>query len=542
MKNDHFQTKYGDRIDFIDGYFELFPDLLAQYQDTIEIYDNFEEHLKKKGQDQTAVTPPVWGAGYLARHARTAKMIEMLEKYGARRKYKSVLDIGTGYGVMPRLMKAFGLADKAYGLDLTDRTYFVSSQQILDYESDLARSKTMDAIKVQVNLRPTDWAFKGTQPEFGFSMNNHSFFPKVETSNIDMDGLIIDDVYKQQQKHDLITSFASLCCFDSDKIMEKVSNLLEDGGVFFVYVNLWWFPINSTILIGHFPFAHARLDRDDWTRYAQENHPDHFAKMNRLYDVLDPKHPTVSTYIETAAKNDLTLLGYERCIQTQAHDPRSRFSPNYMEKFFENSYLTEVLKNIRRFRSDVSIEDLHTSHVHMAFQKRGKPSKLNIDQSFKQKSRESLDEYGSHTTMKPNDIAEISVSGDRLIVVMEDGSGPFALPITRCSATMPENLAGSGVRLMCESVDEDLMLNVWDGDTFIGTIVVGAGPVTDFAPDMEADATLNHVNSVKPGKVSSIVGSAWSARNELKHRAIAVAAKQLPPSVKAAIKKYIWKP
>ena len=49
----------------------------------------------------------------------------------------------------------------------------------------------------------------------------------------DMDGLIIDDVYKQQQKHDLITTFSSLCCFDSDKIMEKVSSLLDDGGVFF---------------------------------------------------------------------------------------------------------------------------------------------------------------------------------------------------------------------------------------------------------------------------------------------------------------------
>jgi SAM-dependent methyltransferase len=530
MKNDHFRTKFGDRIDFIDGYFELFPDLLGQYQDTIEIYDDFEEHLKKKGQDQAAVTPPVWGAGYLGRHTRTAKMIEMLEKYGARRKYKSVLDIGTGYGVMPRLMKAFGLVEKAYGLDLTDRSYFVPSQQILDYESQLARTETMDALKAQLNLPQTDWALKATVPEFGYSMSRDSFLPKVETSNIDMDGLIIDDVYKQTQKHDLITSFASLCCFDSDKIIEKVSSLLEDGGVFFVYVNLWWYPINSTILTGHFPFAHARLDRDDWTRYAKENHPEHFAKMNRLYDVLDPKHPTVSTYIETAARNGLTLLGYERCIPTQAHDPRSRFTPNYMEKFFEDSYLVEVLNNIRRFRSDVSIEDLHTSHVHMAFQKHGKPSKLKIDKSFLEKSRESLDEYGSFTTMKPNDIAEIAVNGDRLIVVLENGSGPFALPIKHRSGTMPENLAGSGVRLMHESVDEDLILNIWDGDTFVGTIVVGTGPLPELAPP------------VQPVEAIPIVAPAWPSPGELKHKAIAFAAKQLPPSVKTAIKKHIWKP
>jgi SAM-dependent methyltransferase len=532
MKNDHFETKYGDRIDFVDGYFDLFPDLLTQYQDTIEIYDNFTDHLKKKGQDQAAgTTPPVWGAAYLARHARTAKMIEMLEKYGVRRKYKSVLDIGTGYGVMPRLMKAFGLADKAYGLDLTDRSYFVSSQQILDFERDLARAETMDALKAQLNIPLTNWAFKGTQPEFGFSMSSQSFLPQVETTDIDIDGLIIDDVYKQQKKHDLITSFASLCCFDSDKIIEKVSNLLEDGGVFFVYVNLWWFPINSTTLVGHFPFAHARLDRDDWTRYAQENHPQHFNAMNRLYDVLDPKHPTVSTYIETAAKNGLTLLGYERCIHTQAHDPRSRFTPNYLETFFEHSYLTEVLNNTRRFRPDVGIEDLHTSHVFMAFQKRGKPAKLNIDTAFKRKSRESLDEYGSHTTMTPNDVAGISINGNRMTVAMENGSGPFVLPVKACSGVkLPENLAGSEVRLTCEDADDDLILYVWEGDAFAGTIVVGPGPLVD---------TPRAEKSVEP---ASVAGSAWPTRRELKHKAIAFAAKQLPPSVKAAIKKYIWQP
>jgi hypothetical protein len=232
-------------------------------------------------------------------------------------------------------------------------------------------------------------------------MNKSSFYPEVVTNQIDLDGLLISDVYKQQEKHELITSFASLCCFDSEDIMQKVSQLLVDGGVFFVYVNLWWFPINSTILVGNFPYSHCRLDQDDWIRYCKEFHPQYFTEMRRLYDVIDSKHPTVSNYIETASRNRLTLLGYERCIHTQAHDPRSRFSPNHIETFFENSYLNEVLSNIRRFRNDVSIEDLQTSHVFMAFQKRGSPSKLHIDSEFIKKSRESLDVYASYTTMNP---------------------------------------------------------------------------------------------------------------------------------------------
>ena len=401
MKNDFFITKYGDRIDFIEGYFDLFSDLVAQYKDTIQVYDNFSEHLRQQGQDKaTGNTPPILGAGYLSRHARTAKMIEMLDKYAVLRKFKSVLDIGTGYGIMPRLLKAYGIADKAFGLDLTDRTYFISSQKILDYERDLAWTRMTDSLKERLNFNQTNWALRASQPEFGFVMNKNNFFPKVVTDRIDLDAILISDIYKYEGKHELITSFASLCCFNSEDLMQKVSRLLVDGGIFFVYVNLWWYPINSTTIVGNFPYSAQRLDKDDWVRYAKEFHPEHFGEMFRLYDVIDSKHPTVSNYIETAGKNGLTLLGYERCIHTQAHDPRSRLSPNYLETFFVNSYLNEVLCNIRRFRNDVCIEDLQTSHIFLAFQKKVYRSKLHIDSEFIRKSRVPLGTYGSYTSMK----------------------------------------------------------------------------------------------------------------------------------------------
>lgn len=407
MSANSFVTRYGDKIDFVDGYYDLFSDLIAQYKDVIQIYDDFSEYLRQQGQDrENGKTPPIQGAGYLARHARTAKMLEMLEKYRVLRRFDSVLDIGTGYGIMPRLMKAYGLVDKAFGLDLADRTYFISSREILENESALSWTKRVDGLKTELNrlrlleFEAIDWAGRASYPEFGFAMNASNFFPRVTTDRIDLDGLAISDIYKYERQHDLITSFCSLCCFESEDLMRKVANLLTDGGIFLVYVNLWWYPINSTTLVGHFPYSHCRLDRDDWTRYCREFHPEHFAEMNRLYEVIDARHPTVSNYIETASKNGLTLLGYERCIHNQAHDPRSRLSPNHLERCFGTSYLGEVLSNVRRFRPDVSIEDLQTSHVFLVFEKRGKPSGLHIDSEFKRKSREPLDVYGSYTSMK----------------------------------------------------------------------------------------------------------------------------------------------
>ncbi len=407
MKEKDFVTRYGDKIECIEGYYDLFSDLIAQYKDVIQIYDDFSQYLKERGQDrEKGKTPPIQGAAYLARHARTAKMLEMLEKYRVSRRFDSVLDIGTGYGIMPRLMKAYGLVDKAFGLDLADRTYFMSSREILENESALAWTRRVDGLKTELNrLSPypferIDWAGRASYPEFGFAMNASNFFPRVATDRIDLDGLAISDIYEYERRHDLITSFCSLCCFDSEKLMRKVSSLLADGGIFFVYVNLWWYPINSTTLVGHFPYSHCRLDREDWTRYCREFHPEHFTEMNRLYDVIDAKHPTVSNYVETASRNGLTLLGYDRCIHNQAHDPRSRLSPNHLERCFGSSYLGEVLSNVRRFRPDVSIEDLQTSHVFLVFEKRGKGTGLHIDSEFARKSKEPLDLYGSYTSMK----------------------------------------------------------------------------------------------------------------------------------------------
>jgi len=176
--------------------------LIAQYKDVIQIYDDFSEYLRQQGQDrQDGRTPPIQGAAYLARHARTAKMLEMLEKYGVSRRFDSVLDIGTGYGIMPRLMKAYGMVIKAFGLDLADRTHFISSREILEHESALSWTKRIDELKTQLNglhmfeVEPIDWARRASHPEFGFLMNASNFFPRVTTDRIDLDGLAISGIW-----------------------------------------------------------------------------------------------------------------------------------------------------------------------------------------------------------------------------------------------------------------------------------------------------------------------------------------------------------
>lgn len=57
----------------------------------------------------------------------------------------------------------------------------------------------------------------------------------------------------------------------------------------------------------------------------------------------------------------------------------------------------------------------------------------------------------------------------------------FAYVVNR-QATVPANLAGAYVRLMCSSVESDLVFNLYAQDEFLGTITIGAGLVVNNVP------------------------------------------------------------
>ena len=102
------------------------------------------------------------------------------------------------------------------------------------------------------------------------------------------------------------------------------------------------------------------------------------------------------------------------------------------------------------------------------------------------------------------------------------------------------NLAGPGVRITCAESD-NLTLNVWDGDKFVGAVVIGNEPIVEAAPAVEADAPAP---LEEPRMAPPIVAESNAAyrTSPLRDKAIAFAAKRLPPSVKTAIKKHIWSP
>ena len=99
-----------------------------------------------------------------------------------------------------------------------------------------------------------------------------------------IDNYIAGDIYKSDGTYDFISAFLCLEHFDLGALFPKVSSMLSHGGVFCFLTSSWWWPVNSTTIVGDFPYACQRLIRDDLKRYFEETHPDETEDVLRRWD------------------------------------------------------------------------------------------------------------------------------------------------------------------------------------------------------------------------------------------------------------------
>ena len=58
--------------------------------------------------------------------------------------------------------------------------------------------------------------------------------------------------------------------------------------MFVFLVNYWWFPVNSTRLVGNFPYPCQRLEKDDFIKYINFcKDQDLSQAIKILYDIFD---------------------------------------------------------------------------------------------------------------------------------------------------------------------------------------------------------------------------------------------------------------
>ena len=298
-----------------------------------------------------------------------------LQEVGQVGPWKSALEVGGKEGTVARLLKGEGKTSHVDCIDIVPCYKQLTTGHFKKLMRDIYQPKYAGVriprrLAGLVNPKYYDWT--GTQSrEFAYLPDKNFGWNVSIKQSPEPNNFIIGDFIEHPltQTYDLISALLCIEYFDPEKLFARVSSLLNPGGTFVFLVNYWWFPVNSIEHAGDFPYACQRLTKDDFRKYLEECEPNNTNAIMERYDYFHKGNPqTLTSYEKLAKKNGLSLLGEKRCMPSDHTSPRTPLMPSTLDKYPETQ-LDDVLKDIHQFRTDVSVADLKTAFVMMAFQK-----------------------------------------------------------------------------------------------------------------------------------------------------------------------------
>jgi SAM-dependent methyltransferase len=372
---DFFKTKFGHEIKLIPEYFSVHNHFASS--DTIGGHEkDFSENRSMNFQFTE----------FFQDFFEYSLMIDYLDSLGIDINCNSALDIGGQQGYISRLLIS------------ENKTKFADCVEIGDYSNRLTLSKMKwfyNRYKVWKILRRFNLDYKNHVSKlnnafdtmcahYGTFLNADSKFWKLNFKTPPtISNYIVGNVYDINKKYDFISALLCLEYFNYQKLFKKIESLLNDDGIFIFLVNYWWWPVNSTRIVGNFPYVTQRLDKDDFSKYINQFHPDESSNIFKMYDYfaagMDEK-PTLNQYISEAEKNNLSLIGCKRLMPVSNTHSKTPLTPNVLDEF-NDTKLDDVLSDIQSFRDDVSIQDLKTAYVMCVFKKKS-PSKKSITEKI----------------------------------------------------------------------------------------------------------------------------------------------------------------
>jgi SAM-dependent methyltransferase len=341
-------------------------------------FDDVDEVDKEDNRDRRAELSL---HAYASRFTTVCIFLELLATAGRSGTFKKCLDIGCGFGLQPRILRALGCVKEAVGIDIIDRT------SALDPHALKQKHRQMKLFRfIEPYLERLDQRDKKELSNFQRALVEKIVTPRRQIKNTQgyllqkdiykksfkhkaiLDRFIEGNVYELDEKFDLITAYSSFEWFKADDALKKVSNLLEEGGIFYMYIAQWWASNNCCKIPGHFPYARQRLQSDDFDHYASTFHSDFAEQTKAAYGFYDPSHPTYSDYVRLGMKHGLVPVAH---LCTGQPDHYSHKFGMHAKGYACDSHpeFMEALTDIQRFRPDVKAEDIMTDLVHIVFQK-----------------------------------------------------------------------------------------------------------------------------------------------------------------------------
>jgi hypothetical protein len=354
-----FTTQFGHEIEFVPGYFDRNKNYIERSQAGASKLGYRTELGAAKSTDGSRL-----GFASPAKDlVEFSAMVYFMDRFGLLRRRKHGIDLGGAEGTCISLFKAAGHIEHATNLDLVDYSQVTGDgyfDDFIAYVRDLDSKNDAEAESVRQAIRRGKIAFDYF-PQQSLSMGVYDQFPNCAgiTENLHM------DVYSATGKYDLVTAFACLEHLDLELAFPKIRELMTDDGSFVCLDAYWWWAMNSSGVIGHFPYVAQRLSFPDLQRYVIANHPEYAAGLSARYFHVHEgqQHPTLNDWFGLARKHGLRPIAVERIVPKHHHRLKDCPPAIFAESHFNHQ---EVLRDIHYLKPDVTVDDLFTSAFFIA--------------------------------------------------------------------------------------------------------------------------------------------------------------------------------
>jgi hypothetical protein len=335
----------------------------------IQIISNYRSHfppLVKVGYDPETAPSGEGFVGIVSDLYQFSMAMTWMDSILGKRACARLLDIGGNTGTIARLFKATGRAQSVACIDQIDFSRSIAEADIRSLIHEVSEAGKV-GIGWDVAALAARWTWIG--PLLAFNQLYPFYLPTIiqfwtiaPQADFSLDRYIVGDVYELDEKYDCVTMFSSLDWFDVEKMFRKAFDLLEAGGLFFVWCIYWWSPTPAPGVYGDFPFAMQRLTRDDLKRYFDEFHPDEALTALHSYDYFHQARPglTVADYQRIGDSVGFEPINYHRLVWTG-------YRPKQLE--LSRSQFQDVLRDIGYFKENVTLLDLMTQSCFMLFRK-----------------------------------------------------------------------------------------------------------------------------------------------------------------------------
>ncbi len=287
------------------------------------------------------------------------QILDIFKSLGVKLHNKNFLDIGTGNGMIPRLLLELSNLSESVGTDPFLDGEHSTSWQKHNHDKTFASINNFIKNSCKSNLEYRKY--------FELTYNENSTFipqnvkiaiPKAKKYRFERFG--IHDIYKFNEKFDIIYCKAIEHISNWEGAFESISKISKKGTYFYIKHRSFFSYLGphryASIAI---PWGHLLLTDKEYKRFVEEFHYERKEKMCRFYfeDLTYPRNK-VSDLLKIASNNGFYLEGIKI-------EP-----PNYRKKIFPKiKEIENFWKIIKNNFPDLSFEEMFSGIYHIVLKK-----------------------------------------------------------------------------------------------------------------------------------------------------------------------------